>query len=334
MIDRRTLLAATGLLPSVLSGAVRAQAPVAIKIGWAITPAQLPPIIFANPGILKHYGRSYTVELVYFRGSAPQITALAAGELQIAALAFSSFALAIQNARMTDLRAIGDLYQDGVPGYYSSQYVVRADSPVHSVADLKGKLIATNGLGGAIDMATRKRLRDEHMEDKRDYNVIEVQFPNMPAMLSEGKVAMAGMVAPFSLEEVGHGRARPLFTIADAMGVTQTTLLAARAAFIERNRAALVDLMEDLQIGTRWLLDPANRDAALQIVARVTKQPVSDFSEWAFTPNDYFRDKAVRPNLEALQNNIRVQKELGFLRADVDVPRYADLSMVEEAAKR
>lgn len=335
-MKRRNVLTTAGAAVGAwaLPAVVRAQPVPVIKLGWAITPAQLPPIVFANPGVLRHYGKSYTVELVYFRGSAPQITAVVAGELQVAALAFSSFALAIQNARMTDIRVIGDLYQDGVEGYYSSQYVVRADSPVRSVADLRGKVIATNGIGGAVDMAMRKRMRDENMEDKRDYQVIEVQFPAMPAMLAEGKVDMAGMVAPFSLDEVSKGRVRPLFSIKDAMGVTQTTLMAARAPYVEKNRAALVDFMEDMQIGTRWLLDGKNREAALAVVARVTKRPVGDFAGWAFTRLDYFHDPAVRPNLVALQNNIRIQKELGFLRADIDVPKFADLSLVDEAAKR
>ena len=332
-MNRRTLLgvsAAALATPAIL----RAQTPTKIRIGWANTPAQLPPIIFANTGILKHYGKTYTVELTYFRGSTPQITALAAGELDIAALAFSSFALAIQNARMNDLRAIGDLYQDGVGDYYSSQYVVRADGPIHKVEDLKGKLIATNGIGGAVDMAMRKRLRDAKLEDKRDYTVIEVQFPAMPAMLDEGKVDLAGMVAPFSLEQIKSGKARALFSIEDAMGVTQTTLMAARAPYIAKNRAALVDFMQDMQIGTRWLLDPANRDAGLKIVADVTKRPVSSFSSWLFTKSDYYRDPDVRPNLKALADNIRVQKDLGFLKSDVDVPKQADLSLVDEAAAR
>lgn len=332
-MNRRTLLAAAAsslAAPSIL----RAETPTKIRIGWANTPAQLPPIIFANTKILKNYGKSYTVELTYFRGSTPQITALAAGELDIAALAFSSFALAIQNARMNDLRAIGDLYQDGVENYYSSQYVVRAAGPIHRVEDLKGKLIAINGIGGAIDMAMRKELRDHHLEDKRDYTVIEVQFPAMPAMLDEGKVDLAGMVAPFSLEQIKSGKARALFSIKDSMGVTQTTLMAARTPYIGKTRAALVDFMQDMQIGTRWLLDPANRDPALATVAAVTKSPVSAYASWLFTKDDYYRDPAVRPNLKALADNIRVQKDLGFLRSDVDVPQHADLSLVEEAAKR
>jgi len=331
-MKRRTLMltASAAMLPL----AARADGPVVIKMGWAITPAQLPPIIFANPGVLKHYGKSYTVELIYFRGSAPQITALASGDVQVAALAFSSFALAIQNAHMNDLRVIGDLYQDGIGDYYSSQYVVRADSDIHTIADLKNKTLASNGLGGAIDMAMRKQLRDAGLEDKRDYDIIEVQFPNMPAMLEEKKVSLAGMVAPYSLEETKAGHVRTLFTIKDSMGETQTTLLAARAPFIAKNRAAMVDMMEDLQIGTRWLLDPANRVAALEVVSRVTKQPVANYADWLFTKRDYFHDPAVRPNLAALQNNIAVQKQLGFLKVDVDVAKFADLSLVDEAAKR
>ena len=39
---------------------------------------------------------SYTAEAIHFEGTPPVITALAAGELEIGPLAFSSFALAIQ----------------------------------------------------------------------------------------------------------------------------------------------------------------------------------------------------------------------------------------------
>lgn len=332
IMRRRQLIAAAAatLVPPM----ARAAGPQHIHFGWANTPAQLPPVIFANPSILKHYGRSYDITMEYFKGSAPQITALASGDLQIAAFAFSSFGLAIQNARMTDLRLIGDLYQDGVDGYYSSQYVVRADGPIKTVKDLKGKTLASNGIGGAIDMAMRKELRDAGLEDKRDYSVIEVNFPNMPAMLDENKVALAGMVAPFSLQQIRSGKARALFSIKDAMGPTQTTLMAARAPYIAANRAVLLDMMEDLQIGTKWLLDPANRKPALELVAHVTKQPVSAFDFWLFTRQDYYRDPEVRPNVAALQNNLNVQKQLGFLKIAIDLKKFTDLSLVDEAARR
>ena len=330
----RRILATIGLLAALCAAPAADAQPLKLRIGWAITPAQMPPIIFANTGVLKHYGKSYTVDLIYFRGSAPQITALAAGELDIAALAFSSFGLAIQNAHMNDLRVIGDLYQDGVAGYYTSEYLVLADSGVNSIADLKGKVIASNGLGGAIDVAMRKMLKDKGLEDKRDYQIVEVQFPDMPAMLGEKKIALAGMVAPFSIEQKKSGKARTLFTVKDSMGIAQTTLMAARSGFIDKNRAALTDFFEDMQIGTRWFYDPANRDKALAIVASVTKQPVAAFADWVFTKDDYFHDPDVRANLGALQSNLDVQKQVGFLNVAIDVKQYADNSLVDAAAKR
>jgi ABC-type nitrate/sulfonate/bicarbonate transport system substrate-binding protein len=329
----RAVSLALALLVIAAAGG-RAAEPVNLRVGWAVVPAQLTAIIFAKKDILRHYGKSYTVETVRFRGSAPQITALAAGELDIAALAFSSFGLAIQNAHMEDLRLIGDLYQDGTNGHYSSEYVVRADSEIRKVEDLKGKILASNGIGGAIDMAMRKMLRDHGLEEKRDYQIVEVQFPNMIAALEEKKVDLAGLVTPFSLMAKKSGKVRTLFTLKDAMGDTQTTLMAARASFIAEHRGALVDFFEDWQRATSWFYDPKNRDEALAIVADLTKQPPSSFSDWVFTKQDYYQDPHVRPNVKALQHNLDVQKELGLLKISIDAEKYADLSLVDEAAKR
>src|ERR1700748_2897790 len=90
--------------------------PVKIRAGWSNTPTAMAPIIFAKPELAPHLGESYTMEAVHFAGSAPEITALASGDLDIATLAPSSFALAIENAHMSDIRVIGDENQDGVDG--------------------------------------------------------------------------------------------------------------------------------------------------------------------------------------------------------------------------
>src|SRR6476619_6401903 len=48
-------------------------------------------------------------------------------ELEVSNLAYSSLAIAIENAGLSDIRVIADEFQDGVPGYYSTQYYVRKD---------------------------------------------------------------------------------------------------------------------------------------------------------------------------------------------------------------
>jgi NitT/TauT family transport system substrate-binding protein len=96
--------------------------------------------------------------------------------------------------------------------------------------------------------------------------------------------------------------------------------------------------MEDALRATRWWSQPRNRKEAVQIAARVSKRPPQSFEKWLFVKGgqrgDYYRDPKLLPNLGALQANIRLQRELGFLNADVDVRKHADLSIVREAAKR
>ena len=40
------------------------------------------------------------------------------------------------------------------------------------------------------------------------------------------------------------------------------------------------------------------------------------------------------PNLDALQKNVDLTHELGFVKASFDVKAHTDLSLIEEAAKR
>src|SRR5258708_31707416 len=126
--SRRLALVAIGFLAAAASPA-RAE-PLKIRAGWAVVPAQLTAILFERKDILKHYGTSYSFEAIRFRGSAPPIPALAPREIDIGAFAFSTFRLAIHNARMDDLRLIAALYHDRIPRYYTSQYVVRSDSAI------------------------------------------------------------------------------------------------------------------------------------------------------------------------------------------------------------
>ncbi len=160
----------------------------------------------------------------------------------------------------------------------------------------------------------------------------------MKAMLLEKKVELIPGVVPFSLDPDLRRVTRVLFTQKQIVGRTQTIVWAAREDFIKKNRAALVDFMEDALRATRWWTHPRNRKEAVQIAARVSKRPPQSFEKWLFVKGgqrgDYYRDPKLLPNLGALQANIRLQRELGFLNADVDVRKHADLSVVREAAKR
>jgi len=321
-------------LALVLAGAARAEEPLKVRAGWANTPSTMTPLLFLKKDILRHYGRSYVVEPIRFGGTSPEITALATDELDIATLAFSSFGAAVENAGLDDLRIVADSFQDGVEGYFSTLYLVRADSPIRSIEDLKGKVIASNGIGGAIDMAIRAMLREHGLEDRRDYSLVEAAFAALNPMLIDGKADMVGDVPPFVYARGFDEQTRVLFRMRDAMGPTQMVLYAARKEFLDTHRAALADFFEDWVRALHWYLDPANHEAAVAIVADFTKLPPEQFRDWLFTKKDYYRDPDARPNLDALQRNIETQGALGFLKSPLDVRQYTDLSFIDEAARR
>jgi NitT/TauT family transport system substrate-binding protein len=205
---------------------------------------------YRNSDILKHYGKSYTVKALKFRGSTPQITALAAGELNIAQLSFSSFAMAIENAKLHDIRVIADIFQDGYKDYLTQRYMVHGNSNIRSVADLKGKTLGVNAFGGGNDIALRIMMRRHGLKLNRDYTAIEVRFGTMVSFLGEGKIDLIGMGMPFrAMAERGY-KARSLFSVKDAVGVSQLVLLAAQTDFMKKNRSALNDFFEDYVRGS------------------------------------------------------------------------------------
>lgn len=308
--------------------------PLKIRIGWIAAPTNLAPILFAKNGIAQHLGKSYTLDPLRFNGSSPMVVAIAAGELDIALLAYSSFALAIENGQMTDLRAIADDFQGNAPGYFEDGFLVLKDSPINSIPDLKGKVLATNGVGGAIDIALRVALRRNNLEDKRDVTIVEAALPSMKAMLAERKVDLIPAVVPFAYEPDLVKISRKLFTQGEFVGRTQTLLWAARTGFLEKNRAAMVDFMSDVLRARHFYLNPANHDEAVAIISKFTKRPPHFFSDWVFTKKDNYRDPDALPNLQAMQSNINRQKEIGFLKNSVDVEKYSDLSITKEAGAR
>jgi sulfonate transport system substrate-binding protein len=308
--------------------------PPAIRLAWSVMPGELAPVIFVNkPELAHNNGKTYAFAPVHITASPQMIQGLAANEIDIAAFAFSSFPLAVQNAGMTDLRIIADESQDGVPGYYTDESKVRNDSGIAKVEDLKGKVLATTGFGAASDIALRAMLTRHGLNPTKDVTIIQAAYANMPAILKEHKADLVTAIPPFAFDPDLTAISRTLFTGKDAMGPTEKIFWAARKDFLAANRAAMIDFMTDFMRAQRWFLDPANRPTALQIVTAFTKASPALY-DYIWTQRDYFRDPRGIPNLEALQHSIDVQVQLGILKAPLDVNAYSDLSLVKEAAAR
>jgi sulfonate transport system substrate-binding protein len=318
------------------SAAVARAEPLTIRVGWVVTPGHLIPLIEElgkrQPALFKHLGRSYALEAVHFQGTTPEIQAQAIGELEIASLSTAAVALAITNAKL-DERIVADVVADGMPGYFSEYFVVRAEGPIQKIEDVKGKRIATNTIGSASDAAMRTMFRKNGIKDS-DFTTVETNFANMPAMLEGGKLDMIGLLPQFAPGIIDNPKYKVLFTARDAVGPTQAVMWAMRAEFIAAHRPALVDFFEDHIRAVRWFLDPKNREAALAITAAVTKLPKDNLA-FAFTAEDFYHSPDARPELGSVQQEIDESVKLGVLQQGVVIsPKYVDLSLIEDAKKR
>ena len=285
-----------------------------IRAGWVVAPASLIPVLFAKPGLARHQGKSYVLEPVYFSASPAQITAMSVGELEIAALGFSSFPFAVQNAGLTDLRIIADEIQDGGKDNFSTHYMVKKDSGIATVADLKGKVLATNGVGTGVHMAMRAMLQRSGLQDKRDYTRDRGAVPDheggaataRPTDRVDHAVRVRSSCRPrraccsqrdamgtsgcrsgpraraSSAEPRGHGRSAGGF--------------AARRALVPRSR------------------QPGGGDRHPCPVPQATAGTVRG---WIFTRNDFYRDPNGLVNLDALQSNIDLMRQLGIINAEL-----------------
>ncbi len=329
----RLKIGLAGLALVLLGTAVASAEPVKIRVAWVAPVANWISMWTEKKDLAQHLGKSYTFEAVHFAGTPPMVTAIANNEVEIGDLAFSTLPIAIRNAGMDDIRIIADDFQDGVEGYWTIPFSVLKDGPIKKVEDLKGKVVATNAEGSAVDIAMKAMLHKHGLEPKRDYTEIEAPFPAMKAMLAEHKVDLIPNVLPFALDPQLQAIATTLFTAKDAIGISEFVTFQARKPFIDKNRAALVDWLEDTLRILHWFSDPKNHDEVAQIAARLVKAPPERFG-WVFTKTDAYRDPHMMPNLAALQKNVDLTKELGYANASFNVKAYSDLSMIEEANKR
>ena len=115
---------------------------------------------YLKENVLKNYGKSYTLEMTFTRGTPEAATLLASGQADLGTLAFSTFATAVaKDAVAGGLSIISDNYQDGHSGNATNTFFVLQDSPIKTVEDLKGKKIGINAYGSAVDLVLRVVLK-------------------------------------------------------------------------------------------------------------------------------------------------------------------------------
>ncbi len=311
--------------------------PLKIRMDWSTVPGHFAPLIPTvpnyAPNVYRHYGKSYIVEPIRLQGAGTSLTALAADQIDVSGiLGPLTLVTGVTEAKL-NIRVIGQAMTTELPGYLFTHFWVRADE-IKSLQDLKGKVIAITARGGNVDAAVQVLMKRNGMLEYRDYQIAEVRFPAMIAALESKRVDAGPLVPPFDRMAGKIPALKPLFSVGDAFGPVETLMFMAKADYVAKNRAALVDFLEDNIRMRQWMLDPKSRMDAIKQLSDFTKIPVDQYAEWNYSSNDYFYHPKAFVDVPRLQKNIETLREAGLLTASMDVQPFIDQSLVTEAAAR
>ncbi|TXH66360.1 MAG: ABC transporter substrate-binding protein [Thiothrix sp.] len=152
----------------------------------------------------------------YSSGGPESLMALSAGSVDIAGAATSAIINAIIGG--ADIKAVST--GTGVNTTVVSHFYVLDNSPIHSAADLAGKVIAVNTLGAHLDYVVKEYLRKNNV-DPNSVKLVVVPGPQLDQVLRSGQVDVAAVgtwQATFAGEIEKGGGVRTLFTDYDVLG--------------------------------------------------------------------------------------------------------------------
>ena len=323
MLTRRNfVLAGTAMSALALTGRAQAQEKTKIRIGTHVSiSAHL--FMQKKQDILKNYGKTYEVEWVRFAGSGDAMPALVAGKLDGCLATPFPMANAINQSRVP-VTIIHQLLSFGFDGYYDDATVVRTDSGINKVADLKGKTFGVNAIGGTLDMGVRIIAKKAGLNPEKDLTIVEARPPFLAGMVRDNKIQAATLFQPFFEEAMSKGDLKILYQTSDIYGgPTDYVFMAFDEKFVKAHPQALRDYVDDYLRAVNWSLD--NRAEAVRIYAEEWKLPQPVVDGYLLTKKDYLVRRNGRVEAKAIQPVVDSLAANGFIQP-FDVAKYLDLS--------
>jgi ABC-type nitrate/sulfonate/bicarbonate transport system substrate-binding protein len=303
-----------------------AQTPLKVKM---FPGAQaLPALAAQSQGLFERHGLK--VEILFTANSDEQRAGLAKGEFEIAQAAVDNAVAMVEMAKEDVVI---------VTGGDSSMNELIVQPEVRSLADLKGQTLLVDATNTAYALQLKKILLMNGMKEGADYQIYPIGGTSQRLRgLKEDKKYKAAMLnLPFSLDAKASGL-KSMGRATDLLGPYQ-----ANGTFVLRKwGTAHRDLLEryiaGLIEGTRWALAPANKDAAVTILAERLKVN-RDFAAqtWQLMTDPKFGiAKDAQFDMQGFRNVLALRAEIegGWGGKAPSPDRYVDLSYYEGAMKR
>src|SRR5436305_14786407 len=182
-VTRRTALSLAAI--AVASRAARAQ-PMKLRLGTATQGGGFPIYGAAFIATIKAQDATLEIEAINTKGSTENVPRLEAGSLDIALVQGEVVHETLSGIGRppANLKVLTAMYPT------AGLFVVRADSPDRSIADLKGKPIAWGAAGSGLVILGRYVMDGLGLDAQKDFQPVYLERAgDGPAMVLDGRVA-------------------------------------------------------------------------------------------------------------------------------------------------
>ncbi|MBI1682879.1 aliphatic sulfonate ABC transporter substrate-binding protein [Caulobacter hibisci] len=226
--------------------------------------------LLSGAGVLEDL--PYTLEWVELPAAAPLLEALSAGAIDLGGVGAAPFAFAYANGAPIKVALASRIVSLDKDAGRSAAIVVRKDSPFRSLADLRGRRLAT--IRGSAGHDTALRLLEKAGVDARAVDFVFLNNNDSKAALAAGSIdawSTWGSYVGIAIEEDGDR------VLADAGSLRQvgaiSSFLAANAKSLDAKEPQLRDFLARYVRANQWAR--ANPEAFAQSLATSTRVPLS-----------------------------------------------------------
>ncbi|WP_432974073.1 ABC transporter substrate-binding protein [Dactylosporangium sp. CA-233914] len=267
-----------------------------------------------DKGIFSKHG--IDVKLVNVQSGSAGIAALQGGSTDVAFVSPQALLTAIQEG--VDMKIISD---GGETTKDSQGIIVNNSSGIAGPADLQGKTIAVNDLGGTIVTLIEAWIQAATGQ-KSTAKFVALGFADIEPAVENGKVD-AGAVTAASVQKItasGKGKSigNPTF---EQVGATPNALYAVTSSWLSKNPKAAEKFVAAMQEAADAAKQPANNTEKFAILSKYCKTPAETLTQVAEIAYSGYID------MKAFDNAVQQFKKAGVLKPEFDaaaaVPEFA-----------
>lgn len=268
---------------------------------------------------LEHYGDEYELELQQESSTPDSISALAAGEVDIAEITAIHFGSAVLNEPVQGgVMAIANDFYDAHPDYYGNTAYAPSNSGIEEIEDLEGARLGVPSIGTELHATFVKALNDVGLEED-DAEFVEQPMPTLIEGMEEDMLDAAILPALFAV----NAREKEFNEIFSTQDLEERAIpygfVITGQNRLDENESAIEAWVQDYTTTLDYINE--NRSEAISLASDHFDMPEEQLEAYWLTEQDYYRSE---PELDAegIQTSIDDFADMGFLEESFNVADY------------